>query len=243
MNAPRLLRTLTWKHWAWATALSVLVSISIPLQDFDTNRYWALWRVLFHTPWFLLFGYTFLVAIAVAEATAPDPSAPSAWRYVATLSVASIVCVAALWTLPELVRAAPRLVVAGQTTFKKTSTDPVVMAKAHRVSAVTGIGALALIHGWLATFIYVHLRNSRRAAKALADAEIERFEAQRNLLAAQLVAAHAQVDPAFVLQELEKVEQAYEEDSVRADALLDEFIAFLREAIPKLRADEAAEAA
>jgi LytS/YehU family sensor histidine kinase len=107
---------------------------------------------------------------------------------------------------------------------------------------VTGIGALALIHGWLATFIYVRLRNSRRAAKALTDAEIARFEAQRNLLAAQLVAAHAQVDPDFVLQALAKVEHAYEEDSVLADALLDEFIAFLREAIPKLRADEAAEA-
>ncbi len=241
MNAPRALRTLTWKHWVWATVIGVLVSVSIPLQDFDTNRYWAPWRVLFHTPWFLFFSYTFLIAIAVAEASAPDPSAPSAWRYVATLAVASFVCIAALGAFPELVRAAPRQVVAGQTTFKTTSTDPIARAKAHRVSAMTGLGALALIHGWLATFIYVRLRNSRRATKALADAEIGRSEAQRSLLAAQLVAAHAQVDPAFVLQALEKVERAYEEDSARADALLDEFIAFLRDAIPKLRADEALE--
>jgi hypothetical protein len=94
------------------------------LQDFDTNRYWALWRVLFHTPWFLFFAYAFLVAIAVAESSAPDPSAPSAWRYVATLLVASVVCIAALGTFPELVQAAPRQVVAGQTSFKKTPPIP-----------------------------------------------------------------------------------------------------------------------
>jgi LytS/YehU family sensor histidine kinase len=107
---------------------------------------------------------------------------------------------------------------------------------------MTGLGALALIHGWLATFIYVRLRNSRRATKALADAEIERTEAQRSLLAAQLVAAHAQVDPAFVLQALERVERAYEEDPGHADALLDEFISFLRDAIPRLRAEDVLEA-
>src|SRR5258706_14828211 len=107
MNAPRALRTLTWKHWVWATVIGVLVSVSIPLQDFDTNRYWAPWSVLFHTPWFLFFSYTFLIAIAVAEASAPHPSAPSAWRYVGALAVATFVCIAALGAFPELVRAAP----------------------------------------------------------------------------------------------------------------------------------------
>ena len=100
-----------------------------------------------------------------------------------------------------------------------------------------------LSYGWIATFIYVRLRKSRLAARALADAEVERSKAQAELLAAQLVAAHAQVDPAFVLQALEKVERAYEEDPGRADALLDEFIAFLRDAIPRLRAEEAFEPA
>jgi hypothetical protein len=48
----------------------------------------------------------------------------------------------------------------------------------------------------------------------------------------------AQVDPAFVLQALENVERTYEEDPARGDILLDEFIAFLRDAIPRLRSDE-----
>jgi len=100
-----------------------------------------------------------------------------------------------------------------------------------------------VIHGWIATFIYVRLRKSRRAARVLADAEIERAEAQRSLIAAQLMAAHAQVDPAFVLQALADIERTYESNPARADVLLDEFIVFLRDAIPRLRADEGAQAA
>lgn len=240
MSIVRAWRILTWKHWAWATAIPVLVSITLPLQDFDTNRYWALWRILFHTPWFLFIGYTVLIAIALAESSAPDPASTSLLRYVAALTVASIVCIAALGTFPELVRTAPRHVVAGQTLAKKSNANPATQATAHRLSAMLGLGALGLIHAWLATFIYVRLRNSRRAARALADAEVDRAEAQRSLLAAQLVAAHAQVDPAFVLQALENVERAYEDDPARADVLLDEFIEFLRDAIPRLRPDEAA---
>ncbi len=239
MIVARAWKILTWKHWAWATAIPVLVSVTIPLQDFDTNRYWALWRVLFHTPWFLSISYTFLIAIAMAEASVPEAAGPSAKRYVAALSVASLICIAALGTFPELVRTAPRQIVAGQSIAKKSNTSPEAQAKAHRLAAILGLGFLALIHAWLASFIYVRLRNARRAAQALADAEVDRAEAQRSLLAAQLVAAHAQVDPAFVLQALENVERAYEEDPARADVLLDEFIAFLRDAIPRLRSDEA----
>jgi hypothetical protein len=219
----------------------VLVSVLLPLQDFDTNRYWAPWRVLFHTPWLLFFSYTFLAAIALVEASVPDTAVPSAWRYVAGLIVASAICIAALGALPELVRAAPRQVVAGQSVFKKTNPAPEAQARAHRLSAMLGLGVLAIMHGWLATFIYVRLRNSRRATRALADAEIDRAEAQRSLLAAQLVAVQARIDPAFVLQTLEHVGRTYAVDPTRADILLDEFIAFLRDAIPRVRADEGAE--
>jgi LytS/YehU family sensor histidine kinase len=62
------------------------------------------------------------------------------------------------------------------------------------------------------------------------------------LLAAQLVAANAQVDPAFVMTTLETIERTYEKDPVRADAQLDEFILYLRDAIPRLRNDEQPEA-
>lgn len=53
-----------------------------------------------------------------------------------------------------------------------------------------------------------------------------------------LVAANAQVDPAFVLRTLEEVERAYEVDTARGDVLLDRFIVYLRDAIPRLRTGE-----
>jgi LytS/YehU family sensor histidine kinase len=73
----------------------------------------------------------------------------------------------------------------------------------------------------------------------LADAEVGRSEAQASLIAAQLVAAHAQVDPAFVLKRLEDIEQSYAANPEAADAELDELIVFLRDAIPRLRTEDA----
>jgi hypothetical protein len=241
VNLLRAWRILTWKHWAWATVVPIMISITMPLQQFDTNWYWAHWRVLFDAPVYLFFSYLFLFAIALAESSAPPGSEPSAWRYVATLTVASFIGVATLGIFPQLVTPAPKQIIAGKVFANENVKRETPMAR--RLHAMLGLGTKALIHGWLATFIYVRLRKSRHAARVLAQAEIERSEAQRNLLAAQLVAAHAQVDPAFVLRALEKVERTYETDPAEADILLDDFIAFLRDAIPRLRAEERVEAA
>jgi hypothetical protein len=228
---------LTWKRWAWATGIAVMVSIAVTLTTFHTNWYWAPWRLLFHTPWLLFFSYTFLMAIALAESAVPAGADPPAWRYVLGLVVATALCVAAVWTFPDLVRSAPRQVIAGQTVFKKSTASPEEQARARRVNVTLGF-ASELGYGWIATFIYMRLRKSRSAARALADAEVDRAEAQRALLAAQLVAANAQVDPVFVLRALEEVERAYESDPAQGDVLLDRFIAYLRDAIPRVRASE-----
>lgn len=231
---------LTWRHWAWATAIAVLVVVSTPLQNFFTNRYWAFWRVVYDMPWYLLISYTFLLALAGAEAWPPRATRTPTWRYVAAILAATLLCYAIAGAFPQLRRSAPQEVVAGQTLAKIDFADSETMRKTPRLWAMS-LMTSALIQGWLAAFVYVRLRNFRRAASALADAEVERSEAQRSLLAAQLVAAHAQVDPAFVLQALDKVEREYELDPARADALLDEFIAFLRAAIPRIRAEESPE--
>jgi hypothetical protein len=236
----RAWRSLTWKHWAWATVMPILLAMTQPAQNFHQNLYWALWRIVFTIPWYLLFSYSVLVAIAVAEASVPADKAPGAGRYVLACLAASAVYVAVLAAFPDLVRTAPREIRSGQV-FSAEDTANMERLRTRRHNLLMGAPG-ALSYGWIATFVYVRLRNSRRAAQALADAEVERSEAQRNLLAAQLVAAHAQVDPAFVLQKLEEVERTYETDPARADILLDEFIAFLRDAIPRLR-EEGAQAA
>jgi hypothetical protein len=202
----------------------------MPLQNFHQNWYWALWRFLFAVPWFLLFSYTLLVAIAIAESSGPMDRATPAWRYVVALVAASAIYVGVVATFPELYQFAPREIRSGQ------EFAPLGQTMERRQRVLRGAPA-TLTYGWFLTFIYVRLRSARLAARALADAEIGRSEAQRRLLAAQLVAAHAQVDPAFVLQKLEEVERAYEADPAGADVLLDEFITFLRDAIPRLRAE------
>ena len=233
MSIVRAWRALTWKHWAWATVIPIALAMTMPLQNFHQNWYWALWRFLFAVPWFLLFSYTLLVAIAVAESSAPTDRATPAWRYVVALVAASAIYVAALAAFPDWHQFAPREIRSGQ------ELAPLGQANELRERTLRGAPA-RLAYGWFLTFIYVRLRNARCAARALARAEVERSEAQRRLIAAQLVAAHAQVDPVFVLQKLEEVERAYEDDPPRADILLDEFIAFLRDAIPRLRAEGAA---
>jgi LytS/YehU family sensor histidine kinase len=100
------------------------------------------------------------------------------------------------------------------------------------------LGLDAAFHGSLAMLIYARLRNSRRAALALAEAELGRSEAHRKLLASRLDAARAEVDPAYVIDRLEAIAREYEVDGAAADARLDQLIAFLRSAIPRLRSEE-----
>jgi hypothetical protein len=232
--ALRVRGILTWKHWAWATAVGLLVAASVPFQNFDVNSHWALWRILYEAPWFILFGYVFVIAIAIAEATAPGLR-PTVARYAVAAIAAGLVCIAMSGVFVDFVQRAPGRIVEGRDDLPPTNIN---RENNRRYMVMVGLGREGALHGCLAMFIYVWLRNARLAARAHSEAEIERSEAQRRLIAAQLVAAQAQIDPLFVLKALDDIEQAYEADAARANLMLDEFIAFLRDAIPRLRADE-----
>jgi hypothetical protein len=232
-------RNLTWRHWAWATAISVLTSLYIPFQDFDVNWYWAVQRLVFHTPWLIAFGYFFLVAIALVETGARAADPPMA-RYAFAALAVGLGCIATTWTLAPIVQAPPYRVVEG----KRVALSPAINREsALRASAAVTLGLNAAFHGILATLIYARLRHSRRAARALADAELARSEATHSLLASRLRATQAEVDPAYVIDRLEWIGRAYETDPQAADAQLEELIGFLRDAIPRIRRDEIAMAA
>jgi hypothetical protein len=225
---------LTWKHWAWATALGVLLGTLVPLQNLHINFYYTPWKIVYNTPFYVVFACVFLLAIAMVEASFSRSEWPSLWRYSSGAVAASLVCIGLTWSSSDLYPAAPRRVISGGS----SNTQKTFSREQIRTDRVFGVGFDGVVHGWFATFIYVGLRNSRRAARALADAEVERSEAQRSLLAAQLLAAQSQVDPEFVMRTLEGIERIYEKEPAAADAQLDELIAFLRDAIPRLRSDE-----
>lgn len=226
----RARRILTWKHWAWATALGTLVGVLVPLQNLHLNFYFTLGKILYQGPIYVVFAWVFVSAIVLVEASVPAGRWPSFWRYFCGTVASSVVCVGLAVTFPEQFRQAPRRVISGGSAIAMTTFS----AQHRRNSAVVEIGFDGIVHGWLATFIYAGLRRSRRAARVLAEAEIGRSEAQRSLLAAQL-ASHAEVDPELVMQRLEAIEETYESDPAAADGQLDELIAFLRDAIPRLR--------
>jgi hypothetical protein len=229
----RARQALTWKRWALASALGVLLGVLVPLQDLHINFYFTPWKIVYQTPFFLAFSWVFLLAIAAVEASVPRPCWPSPWRYFSGAVAASLVCLGLAWSFSDQLRMAPTRVISGgsnnnQKTFNEQNRKNV---------AVFLIGFDGVVYGWRATFINVGLRNSRRAARALSEAEIERSETSRALVASQLEAAHAEIDPAVVFGALATIERTYEEDPALADALLDDLIAFLRAAIPRLRSD------
>jgi hypothetical protein len=229
----RTWRILTWKHWAWATALGASLAVLIPLQSLHLNFYYTPWKILYNTPLYVAFAWVFLLAIAWVEASVPRGRWPSLWRYFAAAVAASLICIGFAAWFSDYYPMAPTRVISGGSADTRKIYSPQQKWK----SIVFETGFDGVVYGWLAMFIYAGLRNSRRAARALADAEIGRSEAQRNLLAAQLVAAQAQVDPDFVIQTLENIERTYDEDPAGADRQLDDLIAFLRDAIPRLRSD------
>ena len=145
--------------------------------------------------------------------------------------MASTVCLALAWAFSDFIRMPPREETQGRIAQK--TGNPEVRQKLY---AVLSVGLTdGVLHGWLATFIYVHMRNARIAARALAEAEIRRSEANRKLFASQLEATHAEVDPDEVLLTLESIRRAYETDPAAADARMDQLIAPLRPRLARLR--------
>jgi Histidine kinase len=90
----------------------------------------------------------------------------------------------------------------------------------------------------MALLFFAHLQRSHaheKAAARLAFAQTAQREARRRLVQARLQAVQARIDPELLFDMLDAVRRSYELDASRAERLLDELIAFLRAALPRLR--------
>jgi hypothetical protein len=90
----------------------------------------------------------------------------------------------------------------------------------------------------MALLFFTHLQHSRThadAAERLGAAKAAQREARRRLAYGQLKAVQARIDPQFLFDMLDAVRRAYESDPERAERLLDELVAFLRAALPRLQ--------
>jgi hypothetical protein len=90
----------------------------------------------------------------------------------------------------------------------------------------------------MALLFFAHLQRSRaheQAAARLASAQAAQRQTQRRLAQARLQAVQARIDPQLLFDMLDAVRRCYDDDAARAEQLLDELIAFLRAALPRLR--------
>ena len=97
----------------------------------------------------------------------------------------------------------------------------------------------AFISGLIMALLFLaHLQRSRaheEAAARLATAQAAQREARLRLVHARLQAMQARIDPQLLFDMLDAVRRSYEDDTSHAERLLDELIAFLRAALPRLR--------
>lgn len=92
----------------------------------------------------------------------------------------------------------------------------------------------------MALLYFAHLRRSReheRAAARLAAAQAAQRRARRRIVEARLQEVQARIDPQLLFKLLDTMRRLYATDAGQAERFLDELIAFLRAALPRLRSD------
>ena len=77
--------------------------------------------------------------------------------------------------------------------------------------------------------------STRKPPNASMRRKAAQREARRRLAYAQLKAVQARIDPQLLFDMLDAVRRAYESEPERAERLLDELVAFLRAALPRLQ--------
>lgn len=92
-----------------------------------------------------------------------------------------------------------------------------------------------LLIGGFATFLYVHRRQSLTTLARLRAAELNRIARSRQMIEAKLKVMQARVEPQFLFNTLAQVRKLFQVDHGLAERMLDELIAYLRAAMPKMR--------
>ena len=78
-------------------------------------------------------------------------------------------------------------------------------------------------------------RRARRARERMHAAELERIAAEKRSIESDLQAMQARVEPQFLFNTLAQVRDLYDVDKARSELMLDELIAYLRAAMPRMR--------
>lgn len=105
----------------------------------------------------------------------------------------------------------------------------------HAIATLYGLFEWMMLNGAAALMYLDHLR-ARRAQQRLHAAQAERTRAAKRLLESRLQAMQARVEPTFLFDTLAHVRDLYEADIDLAQRVLEDLIAYLRAAMPQMRA-------
>lgn len=106
----------------------------------------------------------------------------------------------------------------------------------HSVSTMHLHGFILSLTMALLYFAHLRSRGAHQQAKArLAAAQTAQRNARRRMVQLRLQEVQARIDPKVLFEMLEVVRSLYQSDPARAETFLDEVIAFLRAALPRLR--------
>jgi len=86
-----------------------------------------------------------------------------------------------------------------------------------------------------AVFVYLDRRKTKAARAKRHAAEIDRARSAKRALESRLQAMQARVEPQFLFNTLAQVRDLYRTDPASGERMLDELIAYLRAAMPKMR--------
>jgi len=100
--------------------------------------------------------------------------------------------------------------------------------------ALYHFGELVMLGGAV-VWVVLDRRRAARARGRMHAAELERIAAERRALESDLQAMQARVEPQFLFNTLSQVRHLYEHDPALGERMLDELIAYLRAAMPRMR--------
>jgi hypothetical protein len=196
-------------------------------------------------------GPTTFFAGAVSVMEVPDAVTVTALAlsftlYGALLCLLLLASGYALWRLNPNGRAARGALTLLLASIAVATADTATAERRQRINIAQGVVASqqtmqlysATFSLAMALLFFAHLQRGRAheaAAARLAVAQEAQRELRRRTAEAQLKALQARIDPQLLFDMLDEVRRCYESDAQRAEHVLDELVAFLRAALPRLR--------